>query len=247
MVKFQTLFKRDFMNLISLSNIGMLLLFPICVASLMGFLFDHLYHTSFVTSYDFYGVTMVIFVAMMAATIPANAFLNKSVKQVNTRIFYSPVSRVYVYTSKILACFLFMSICVIINIVLFQVTSFANFGGENIYAIILLMVCFCLFLTLLSSAICVSLHNEELTNIILSNTMSVLGFLSGIFFPIANMGSLFENIANFSPITWTVNCVFQIIYDGACSYYAWIILGILMISVVLLLIVHKNYQPHDYI
>lgn len=247
MTKFLTLFKRDLSNLItSPGNVAMMLFFPVCVASLMGFLFEDLYHTSLVSSYDFYGVTMVIFITMMAATIPANSFLAKHVKNVNTRIFYSPVPRIYVYASKIAACFLFIGICITLNIILFQVTSFASFG-DNILSIICLMLNFTLFLTLLSSAICVTLHSEDLTNIILSNTMSVLGFLSGIFFPIASLGSIFEKIAGFSPITWTVNCVFQLIYDGSSSMYWWIMLGLIIISLVLLMIVHRNYRPEDYI
>lgn len=248
MTKFCTLFKRDLLNLLtSPGTVAMFLLFPICVASLMGFLFENLYNTSLVSSYDFYGVTMVIFIAMMGSTVPANAFLARKIKNVNTRIFYSPVSRVIVYSSKILACFLFMGSCITLNIIFFQVTSFANFGGENIFYIILLMLAFTLFLTLLSSAICVTLHSEDLTNIVLSNTMSILGFLSGIFFPIASLGALFEKIASFSPITWTVNCIFQFIYDGSSQQYWWIMLGLIIISLLLVLIVHRNYRPEDYI
>lgn len=248
MVKFKTLFKQDLMSLItSPGTVAMMLLFPACVAALMGFLFENLYDSSLVNSYDFYGVTMVIFVAMMASTIPANSFLSKNIKNVNTRIFYSPVARILVYSSKILACFLFMGVCISFNIIFFEVTSFANFGGENIGYILLLMMNFTLFLTMLSSAICVTLHSEELTNITLTNTTSVLGFLSGIFFPIANMGALFEKIAAFSPITWTVNCVFQLIYDGTSAYYWWIMLGLIVISFLLVLIVHRNYRPEDYI
>ena len=86
----------------------------------MGFLFENLYNTSLVSSYDFYGVTMIIFIAMMGATVPANIFLEKHLKNANTRIFYSPVSRVSVYSSKILACFLFMSLCLAFNIIVFQ-------------------------------------------------------------------------------------------------------------------------------
>ena len=105
--------------------------------------------------------------------------------------------------------------------------------------VILLLSHFVLFLTLLSSAICVTIRNEEMTNIILSNSTAVLGFLSGIFFPIASLGAFFEK--------WTVDCVFQLIYDGVSSNYWWIILGLLALSLLLLLIVHRNYRPQDYI
>lgn len=247
-MKFWALFKQDLYNLISsLGTVSIFLIFPTILILLMGFLFDNLYSTSLVSSYDFYGVTMIFFIAMMGSTIPANAFLQKRIRSGNTRIFYSPVSRVSIYSSKVLACFLFMSICLTINVIVFQALSFVNFGGNNIIYVILLLLNFILFLTLLSSAICVTVHSEEITNVILSNFMSVLGLLSGIFFPIANLGLAFEKIANFSPMTWTINSVFQLIYDGTSANYWWIMLGLLGLSLVLLLVVHRNYRPEDYI
>lgn len=248
MTKFWTLFKQDLMHLLKSPGIlAMFLLFPTLVTALMGFLFENLYHSELVSSYDFYGVTMVIFVAMMGSTVPANAFLNNRIRNVNTRIFYSPVSRISIYSSKIIACFLFMGTCITLNILFFNTTSFVNFGDDNIFYIILLMLNFTLFLTLLSSAICVTLHSEELTNVVLSNSMSVLSFLSGIFFPIASLGVIFEKIASFSPFKWTVDCVFQLIYDGSSMQYWWIMLGLIVISLLLVLIVHRNYRPEDYI
>lgn len=245
---FWTLFKQDLYNLLSSKGtLAIFLLFPTVLISLMGFLFDSMYTTSLVSSYDFYGVTMIFFIAMMGSTVPANAFLEKRIRSGNTRIFYSPVSRVAVYSSKILACFLCMAVSLSINVCIFQFTSFVNFGGENILYVIFLLINFVLFLTLLSSAICVTVHNEELTNIMLSNTMSVLGILSGIFFPIASLGAIFEKIASFSPIKWTIDCVFALIYDGKSANYWWIMLGLCMLSFLLLLIVHKNYRPEDYI
>lgn len=247
-MKFWTLFKQDFHNLImSSGTLVVFLVFPTVITLLMGFLFDNLYNTPLVSSYDFYGVTMIFFIAMMGATVPANCFLEKHIKNSNTRIFYSPVSRVSIYSSKILVCFLFMSLSLIFNVVAFEALSFVNFGGENIGYVLLLLINFVLFLTLLSSAICVTLRSEQLTNIILSNSMSLLGLLSGIFFPIASLGAIFEKISNFSPITWTLNSVFQLIYDGTSPSYWWIMLGLLILSGLLLLVVNRNYRPEDYI
>lgn len=248
MRKFWVLFKQDFYNLImSSGTLVVFLIFPTVVTLLMGFLFEDLYNTSLVSSYDFYGVTMIFFVAMMGATVPANSFLEKRIRGGNTRIFYSPVSRIAIYSSKIMTCFLFMATCLSINIVAYQSLSFVNFGDENMIYIILLLFNFVLFLTMLSSAICVTLRSEELTNIILSNSMSVLGFLSGIMFPIANLGAAFEKIASFSPMKWTIDCVFQLIYDGASANYFMIMVGLLVLSFLLLLVVHRNYRPEDYV
>lgn len=247
-MKFITLLKHELYRLVSSpGTMSIFLIFPVILTSLMGFLFEDLYHTSIISSYDFYGVTMIFFIAMMGSTVPANVFLEKKIKSGNTRIFYSPVSRVSIYASKIVACFLVMSSCLTLNIFVFEMTSFVNFGGQNSGYVILLMINFILFLTLLSSAICVSLHSEELTNIILSNSMSVLGLFSGIFFPIASLGAFFEKMAEFSPVKWTIDCLFQLIYDGGSVHYWWIMLGLLTLSLLLLMVVHKNYRPENYI
>ncbi|WP_050635267.1 ABC transporter permease [Candidatus Stoquefichus sp. SB1] len=247
-MKIWILLKHEFFRLIaSPSTLSIFLIFPFVLISLMGFLFEDLYHTSLLSSYDFYGVTMLFYIAMMSSTVPANVFLEKKIKSGNTRIFYSPVSREAIYGSKIIVCFFVMSVCFSLNIIVFEMTSFVNFGGENIGYVILLMIIFILFLVLLSSAICVSIRSEEITNIILSNSMSVLGLLSGIFFPIASLGVFFERIAEFSPIKWTIDCLFQLIYDGGSAYYWWIMAGLLILSLLLLGIVHKNYQPENYI
>ena len=173
MIKFWTLFKHDLYNLISSpGTLSVFLIFPTILILLMGFLFDNLYHTTIISSYDFYGVTMIFFIVMMGATVPANAFLEKHIKNGNTRIFYSPVSRVSIYSSKILTCFLFMALALTINIIIFDTISLVNFSSDKIGYVILLIINFVLFLTILSSAICVTLHSEELTNVILSNSMS---------------------------------------------------------------------------
>lgn len=108
-------------------------------------------------------------------------FLEKHIK--NEIEFYSPVSRVSIYSSKILTCF-YSCTALTINIIIFDTISLVNFGSDKIGYVILLIINFVLFLLILSSAICVTLHSEELTNVILSNSMSVLGLIFGIFFPI---------------------------------------------------------------
>ena len=153
----------------------------------------------------------------MGATVPANAFLEKHIKNGNTRIFYSPVSRVSIYSSKILTCFLFMALALTINIIIFDTISLVNFGSDKIGYVILLIINFVLFLTILSSAICVTLHSEELTNVILSNSMSVLGFLSGIFFPIASLGAIFEKIASFMSLYILFPPKYSLLDDSFCG------------------------------
>lgn len=243
-----TLLKQDFKNLFKGGgNVVVFFIFPTIVTLLLGFLLSNSYTSELLTSYDFYGVTMVFFVAMMGATVPASLFLEKQLKSANTRIFYSPVSRVSIYLSKIIACFIFMSIAMTLNVILFQVTGFVNFGGSNIFYVILLLINFILFLCMLSSAICVTVRSEEITNTIISNSVSVLALFSGIMLPVASLGPVIAKISNISPIKWVITCVFELIYDGNSPYFIIIMIGLFLLSLLLLFVVHKKYKPEDYI
>lgn len=79
MMKFWTLLKHELYRLVSSpGTMCIFLVFPVILIALMGFLFEDLYHTSVVSSYDFYGVTMLFYIMMMGSTVPANVFLEKS-------------------------------------------------------------------------------------------------------------------------------------------------------------------------
>lgn len=95
MIKFWTLFKHDLYNLISSpGTLSVFLIFPTILILLMGFLFDNLYHTTIISSYDFYGVTMIFFIAMMGATVPANAFRKAYQKRKYPNLLQPCISRV---------------------------------------------------------------------------------------------------------------------------------------------------------
>jgi len=247
-MKFLVLLKHDIKHLISnQGNVFMFTIFPVVMVLLFGFLFSNMYKGTFVSAYDFYGVTMIFFTAMMGATVPANAFLEKTIKEGNTRIFYTPVSRVQIYLSKILACFIFISTLLIVDVIVLSLLGIVNFGGISILHIILLLAAFVLFLILLSSAICVTIRSEEITNTIISNSMSVLALLSGIMFPIASLGEWADKLSNFSPLKWVLNSTFELIYNGGSPNYVLILVGLIALSIPLLFVVHKNYRPEDYI
>ncbi|MCL2355132.1 MAG: hypothetical protein FWC68_04610 [Oscillospiraceae bacterium] len=80
-MKFFTLVKHELRILNeNPAGIFMFLAFPMIMTMLMGFLFSNMYDGELVSSYDFYGVTMTFFMAMMGSVIAASSFLEKRVK-----------------------------------------------------------------------------------------------------------------------------------------------------------------------
>ena len=69
--------------------------FPFLFTTILGILTEGLYGTS-VSSYDYYGVTMLVFSSLYAGTYSANSFLEERIKQPNLRIAYSPISSLFI-------------------------------------------------------------------------------------------------------------------------------------------------------
>ena len=214
---------------------------------LFGFIFSSLYGGEGVKSYDYYGVTMMIYIIITSITITPNTFLEKKLRQGNIRIAYAPVSKVAIYMSKILSSYLFMIITVSINMTLMNYFGLVNFGNENFIFVLGLFWAFLLFTVTIGGAVCVIIKEEELTNIILSNIATVFAILSGMFFPVDSLGKVVSSIANLSPIKWIVDLSFSVIYDNNFQNYTAIILGLISLSIVSLIVMHFNYKPEDYI
>jgi len=243
-----TLIKQDFRNLITTPVIVTVCMFyPWLLVGMFGFIFSSLYGGDGVTSYDYYGVTMILYLIISSVTVTPNTFMENKLRQGNIRIAYAPVSKVSIYMSKIISSYLFVGISFSIHMMIMNYFKIVNFGGDNFSYILVLFMVFLLFTVTLGGAVCVILKTEELTNMVLSNISSILAVLSGMFFPVDSLGKVVSNLSNLSPLKWILNSSFRIIYDNNFENYIAIIFGLILLSIASLIIMHMNYKPEDYI
>jgi ABC-2 type transport system permease protein len=242
------LIKQDFRNLITTPVIvTVCTIYPWLLVGSFGFIFSSLYGGRGVTSYDYYGVTMVMYLIIASITITPNTFMEKKLRQGNIRIAYAPVSKVSIYMSKIISSYLFMGISFSINMIIMNYLSLVNFGGSNFIYVLGLFMVFLLFTATIGGAVCVILKTEELTNMILSNIASIFALLSGMFFPVDSLGEVVSKLSNLSPLKWILDLSFSVIYDNNFQNYNVIVLGLILLSIVSLIVMHVNYKPEDYI
>ena len=242
------LIKQDFKNLITTPVVVMAcVVYPWLLVGLFGFIFSSLYGGEGVSSYDYYGVTMMIYIIIASITITPNTFMEKKLRQGNIRIAYAPVSKISIYMSKILSSYLFMVVTVSINMTIMNYFKIVNLGIDNFIYVLVLFMAFLLFTVTIGGAVCVILKTEELTNMILSNVASVLALVSGMFFPVDSLGKVVSNLANLSPIKWILDSTFSVIYDNNFQNYKAIVFGMILLSMACLVVMHFNYKPEDYI
>ena len=215
-MNFFSLVKQDIKNIITNKTILLFcIVYPSFLILMFGFLFSDLYKSNVVTSYDYYGVTMIFYLSLQAATITPTVFMEERIKKANMRIAYAPVSRTQIYASKLITTFVFLELAFILQMCILNGIGIVNYGGENFGIIILLISVLLAFSITLGGAICTIVKSEDLSNKIVGITINSLAIFSGVFFPIAKLGTFADNVSNTLPTKMILNTAFQVIYDNS--------------------------------
>ena len=247
-MRFFILMKQDFRNIISNPSIMLFcIVYPTALVLLFGFLFSDMYQSDIVTSYDFYGITMIFYLILQSATITPTVFMEEKNKKGNLRIAYAPVSRIEIYLSKLITVIAVLTVSFMVHISIFHFTGLVNFGGDNVLGVMSLFFSLMVFMVTLGGAISSLIKNEDLTNKIVGVTINCFAVVSGLFFPVEMLGKFAGDIANSTPVKMTLNKIFEIIYDNSFTSFGWVIGVTTLFTIVFLIIIHKNYKIEDYI
>jgi ABC-type multidrug transport system, permease component len=240
--------KFDFLNIIR--NPTLLIvntIFPLVIIGVMGFITKGGFGALNINSYDYYGVTLMIFTAIMLAMTASNTFMEDKVKKGNTRIIYAPVSKTEIYLSKLISTYLLGTIAFSILIFFQQYILHINLGGKNILYIVVLINILSFLGACLGTMFCSIFKNEQLANSIMQIPILIFVLLGGSFFSIEGHGKLIANLSVLSPVKWITECAFKIIYDDDFSIYMPTIGIILAFSIICIILCQITFKPEEYV
>lgn len=247
MYQFRQILKRDTLNLFTNPMwIFYTVFFPLLMILILGFLSEGSYGTE-LSSYDYYGITMMIYSALNAATLAANSFMEQRIKSPNLRIVFSPVKPMYIYLSKIIATVIFTTVCYSAVGVALHFMMNVNFGGEKAIFLWMLMIAVEFFASCLSVMVCCIVKSEEITNTIVSNLITLLAVVGGLFFPVDGMGKVIEVISDFTPVKWISTSLFQIVYDNNMMSFLPILGILVVLGLIFIFISHKAFKMEEYL
>lgn len=247
MYRFMNILKRDTLNLfLNPMWVILCIAFPFLFTTILGLLTEGLYGSS-VSSYDYYGVTMLVFSSLYAGTYSANSFLEERIKQPNLRIIFSPIPSFFIPIAKILASFLFTGVFFTFSAGLAALFFKVNFGEKMIIYVWLLILALDFFFSCLGVLMCCIFKSEGAANQVLSILTAVLGLLSGLFFPVASLGKKMVTISNFSPVTRVVDAVFTLIYDQNSVQFLPLIFMLSALSLATMALIGFLFNGEDYI
>jgi len=247
MYKFKQIFMMDLINLFTnpmwiFYAIG----FPLVLVLILGFLASGSYGTT-VTSYDYYGVTGMIFAVFNVTSFSANSFLEERIKSPNMRIIYSPVRPFNIHFSKVLAAFIFCSVTYTFVALILRLIAGVNYGGVDFWAPLVIMLLSIFFFSALGILVCCLLKSESVANQILSLLLTIFAFLGGVFFPVDGLGKTIAAISWISPAKWILTACMQIIHDRDFSMLLPACAILVLLSAVSVLLSSKFFKGEDYI
>lgn len=247
-MEFIVVLKRDIKNLIC-SPVLLIYntLFPILIILILGYLTSGNYNGKTFSSYDYYGVSMMVFGVAFVAMTASNSFMEERVKSSNLRIMYSPINIASIYMSKIVATFIFSSICDLIIMLFLSLVFNVNYGGSFTVYVLVLLGSFDFFSCTVGVLFCCIFKSENLANKVLSPFINIFIIIGGVFFPVESLGKTMTQISNFSPVKWLNEAVFKIIYDKDLSYFMPAVIIIVLLTIVCLVLCKLTFKEEDYV
>lgn len=243
----EAIMKQDFINLLKNKPIMMyLVVYPPLLILVTGFVFQSLFNQEILSSYDYYGVTMLVFLTTATVIILPELMFGHHVKHANFRIIYSPVSREKIYLSKIIVAFTIPYILLSTYILIFNYLGFVNYGGERVLNLIFIEFFLLLFSITFGGAFCVLVKNEDMSTKVLNLVVNILAAVSGVYFPIYILGKNIAKISEYSPISMVINTIDKIIYDNDFTSFVPTIIVLVSFSALFILLIHTNYHPEKY-
>lgn len=247
-MNFIKMVKFDFMNIIR--NPALLIantLFPLILIGVMGFVMSNVFGSGNLSFYDYYGIKMMIFTALMIAMTATNTFMEDKVKRGNTRIVYAPVSKTSIYLSKLISTYILGTTSYSILLLIGQYLLHLNFGGNNIIYIIVLINILSLFGSSLGTMFCCIFKSEQGANSMMQIPIALFLFFGGVIFGVHRLGKVVAAISNLSPVKWVDESAIRIIYDNDFTIYLPVLAFLLIASIICIIVCQITFKPEEYV
>ncbi len=242
------LVRRDIGNLLSSPVLFLYnTLFPILMTLILGFLGNGDDSGSGVNAYDYYGISILIFMLLNVSVTAANTFMEHALKNANLRVIHAPIPRSWTYLSKIASTTLFTGTCFLLMMALNAFALGVDYGGSMAGYVIALMLAFNLMSAALGVLFCCIFKSEEAANKILSFITAVMAIFGGMFFQLDGFGPAAALISRLSPARWVLDGMFHIVYDGNLSDFLPVLLSLLELTALCVLGSKRTFRTEDYV
>lgn len=217
-------------------------LFPVLLVIILGFLSKNSYGSD-VTSFDYYGITLMIYSILTSGMTSANSFMEERIKKPNMRIIFAPGNIKSVYLSKIIASFIFaftfhildmLFLCIVFKIHITAIVHILVLMGLLEFCAVSLGIMFC----------CI-FKTEAMANQILSIVINLFAIFGGLLFSLDGYGKVIRTISYISPAKWLSVTVFRMIYDNDFALFIPVVIVLILLNFAILAVCGKTFRKED--
>lgn len=184
---------------------------------------------------DYYSVTMITMIIAYACMGGLEIFNMERSRKTGTRMLYAPVRKLDIFAGKMIGN-LFVKFIQYLILILFTKFIFKSYWGDHLGIIILIVLTQTIMCLALGTMISCIVKNYAAGRQILNVAIGVISFLGGAYFPIDNVGKVIGTISEVSPLKWTNEAIFQIIYRNDFSYITRALLISIGLSIIFIAI-----------
>jgi ABC-2 type transport system permease protein len=217
-------------------------LFPILLVVILGFLGKDSYGRV-ITSYDFYGITLMIYAVLLSGMTSANAFMEERIRKANMRIIYAPGQERVIYLAKIVSSFLFCALCHLFDMIL--LFSIFHVHITALPQLLMLFILTEIFANSLGVMFCCIFKTEAMANQILSIFINLFAIFGGLMFPMDGYGKAVRMISYLSPAKWIAKATFGMIYDYDYLWFTPVVIGMAVSIGIVLFVCDKTFRKED--
>ncbi|MDO7282653.1 MULTISPECIES: ABC transporter permease [Shouchella] len=164
---------------------------------------------------DYYAITMTTLIILFSALTAGQLMESERKRNTAMRLLAAPVTRLQIFIGKIAGTF-FLNALFVIIIVFFSSMMFEAYWGERLAVVFAVLFSQILFALSLGIGLGYLLQGGA-SGVVLMIIVQLEAFFGGAYFAIQDAGGFLGVLANMSPLGWTNQGIFQLIYTEASS------------------------------
>ncbi|AHF11052.1 MULTISPECIES: ABC transporter permease [Dehalobacter] len=163
-------------------------------------------------SLDYYAVTMLTLFLLYASLTGFWSVKNEQNFKTGNRILCSPVTKIELLTGKTLGGLL-VTIVQAAVVLLFSSLFFKVYWGSDLLSVLLIIFSEAVLAISLGTGIAYLIRNDGTGAACLNVLIPIIAFLGGGYVPLSSLNGPLTAITALSPLKWTNEAIFRLIYD----------------------------------
>lgn len=220
-------------------------IYPVLLTTIIGYLTQDNFGGGF-TSYEFYSISMMIFVFMGAGLSSAYNFMDKPFKDGNLRTIFTPLNTKGIYMSQVVSGSIFCTLGVGFSMLIFKNFFNISYKGSG-FLVFLSFVALIFMSNAIGILLCTISDNLTVIGMLFNLVQVFFCMLGGAFFSIEALGKIPALLAKTSPIKWFMDGILNSIYDSNnFLIYISIVINIIL-GIIFLAICSRTFKTEKYL